>query len=107
MLFHVVEGGTAEKVRMKGYQICGKTGTAQKFDAKAGKYSEDSYFASLGGFFPKNNPQFIIFIALDEPQEHYYGGTVCAEAFRQTAKEIIDIYGIAPETPDEEKKNAA
>jgi len=102
MLFHVVEGGTAEKVRMRGWEICGKTGTAQKFDIKAGKYSEDAYFASLGGFFPKNNPQFVIFIALDEPQKNYYGGTVCAEAFRRTAKEIIDIYGIAPVRPNEE-----
>ncbi len=107
MLFHVVEGGTAEKVRMQGWEICGKTGTAQKFDTKAGKYSEDAYFASLGGFFPKQNPEFVIFIALDEPQEHYYGGTVCAEAFLLTAKEIIDIYGIAPAYTHEEKKNAA
>lgn len=105
MLFHVVEGGTGAKVRMQGWQICGKTGTAQKFDTKAGKYSEDAYFASLGGFFPKENPEFVIFIALDEPREHYYGGTVCAEAFRRTAKEIIDIYGIAPARLKTDKKN--
>ncbi|MDO9514104.1 MAG: penicillin-binding protein 2 [Elusimicrobiota bacterium] len=107
MLFQVVEGGTGVNVRLQGWEICGKTGTAQKFDTKAGKYSEKTYFSSLGGFFPKQDPKFVIFIALDEPQEHYYGGVVCADAFRQTVKEIIDIYGIAPAAAagSGEKKN--
>jgi len=109
MLFQVMEGGTGERARVPGWEICGKTGTAQKFDTKAGKYLEKTYFSSLGGFFPKNDPRFVIFIALDEPQEHYYGGIVGATAFQRTVKAIIDIYGVPPggsaAAPQRAKKN--
>jgi len=96
MLLNVVEAGTGFKARIPGWEICGKTGTGQKFDSKLGKYSEENFFASLGGFLPKDNPEFVIFIGFDEPRINHYGGFVCGDAFKNISKKIIDRYGIPP-----------
>jgi len=97
LLLNVTENGTATGAKIKGWKICAKTGTAQKFDASIGKYSNDKYFASLGGFLPLENSRFVIFIGVDEPEKLYYGGLVCAKAFKKTAQFLIDYYGIPPD----------
>ena len=93
----VVENGTGKPVRIPGWSICGKTGTAQKFDRKLGRYSEEKYFASFCGFFPQENPEILIFIGIDEPERQHYGGTVCGPAFKVISQKIIDYYGIPPD----------
>jgi len=97
LLLNVTENGTAIRAKIKGWKICAKTGTAQKFDASIGKYSNEKYFASLGGFLPMENSRFVIFIGVDEPEKFYYGGLVCAKAFKKTAQFLIDYYGIPPD----------
>ncbi|MCD6412568.1 MAG: penicillin-binding protein 2 [Elusimicrobia bacterium] len=92
----VVESGTGVEAKIPGWNICGKTGTAQKFDRKLGKYSENKFFASFCGFFPEEDPQILIFIGVDEPQKQHYGGSVCGPAFNEVSRKIIDYYGIPP-----------
>lgn len=106
MFYNVVESGTAEKVRIPGWKICAKTGTAQKYDSKLRAYSEENYFSSLGGFLPMDDPRFVIFIGLDEPRGGYYGGLVCSEAFKNIAKKIIDYYGVPPDVKESDLLDA-
>ena len=57
-----VTSGTGYRIQTEGYEIGGKTGTAQKVPYKDGKY-----LVSFIGFVPVNNPQFLIYVIVDEP----------------------------------------
>jgi cell division protein FtsI (penicillin-binding protein 3) len=89
------EGGTGVNAALRGYTVCGKTGTAQKVD-KNGGYARGKYVSSFVGFAPAENPAVAILIAVDEPQEAHYGGTVAAPAFRKIASDTLNYLNIPP-----------
>ncbi len=62
----VVSNGTASKADVKGYQVGGKTGTAEK--NINGRYVGDKRISSFIGVFPINDPQYAVFIMVDEPK---------------------------------------
>ena len=87
-----------------GYDIAGKTGTAQKPSGTGGYGSE--YIASFIGYIPANDPKIVVLISVDEPQSsNRYGGTISAPVFKAIAADVMRYMGIAPK--DEEKKSAA
>lgn len=61
-LFKVVDSGTGQKVKVEGYTIGGKTGTAEKLPRNNGKY-----LLSFIGFAPVDNPQVVVYVTVDEP----------------------------------------
>lgn len=61
-LFQVVDSGTAQKAKVEGYTIGGKTGTAEKIPRNNGKY-----LVSFIGFAPVENPQIVVYVTVDEP----------------------------------------
>ena len=83
----VEEGGTATATDISGFQIAGKTGTAQK--AAGGKYSLDKYAVSFAGFFPVSNPQYVMLTLIDEPKGAYFASVVAVPLFRTLANVII------------------
>jgi cell division protein FtsI (penicillin-binding protein 3) len=87
--------GTGPKADIEGYNVCGKTGTAQKIDG-TGKYSTDKYTSSFIGFVPSDQPEAVIFVVIDEPSKNYYGGIVAAPAFKKIAHKTLDYMNIAP-----------
>jgi len=89
------EGGTGVNAALEGYTVCGKTGTAQKVD-KTGGYARGKYVASFVGFAPAENPAVAILVAVDEPQDAHYGGTVAAPAFRKIAYDTLNYLNIPP-----------
>jgi cell division protein FtsI (penicillin-binding protein 3) len=93
----VVEKGTAEKAALEHYTVAGKTGTAQKADARG--YSKEKYYASFIGFFPADNPELLIYVAIDEPLKRtgYYGGSVCAPVFKRIAERAANYLNIQPD----------
>jgi cell division protein FtsI/penicillin-binding protein 2 len=102
MLVDVVsEGGTAAKIAMPGYQIAGKTGTAQKLID--GKFSNRNHVGSFVGFFPASRPRVVITVVVDDARvpggRTGYGGTVAAPSFKRVAEQLIPYLDIKP-VPD-------
>ena len=91
------EGGTAEKVSIPGYELAGKTGTANKPDPATGGYSDTKYVASVVGFAPARDPRLLVTVMVDEPQGEYYGGIVAAPAFQEIATFALPYLRIPPE----------
>lgn len=81
--------------RIRGYEIAGKTGTAQVPD-KNGSYSADDTIHSFFGFAPANDPKFTILVKIDRPQKDPYAGATAVPVFRELTKYILEYYGIAP-----------
>ncbi len=90
----VVECGTGSMAQVKGYDVAGKTGTAQKIDPSIRKYSDTKYVASFVGYLPADDPEVTILVILDEPKEIYWGGSVCAPVFANVARDIMRYLNI-------------
>jgi cell division protein FtsI (penicillin-binding protein 3) len=87
-------GGTASEVSVPGYQLAGKTGTAEK--AANGGYSESKYVASFVGFAPARDPKLLVAVVVDEPTYVHTGGEVAAPVFGQIAEFALPYLGISP-----------
>lgn len=88
--------GTAPKAAIPGYEVAGKTGTAQKVIDK--RYSNQHYVATFVGYVPADDPAFVLLISADEPdtERGYYAGTVAAPTFRRIAERTLRYLDIAP-----------
>jgi cell division protein FtsI/penicillin-binding protein 2 len=93
----VVENGTADKAALEHYTVAGKTGTAQK--VVDGQYSHEKYYSSFIGFFPTENPELCIAVAIDEPVKKtgYYGGQIAAPVFKRIAERAANFLNIKPD----------
>ena len=76
-------GGTAAEVKIPGYQLAGKTGTANKIDPTTHEYSQSAYVASFVGFAPAKDPKLLICVMVDEPHGAIYGGAGRRAGVRQ------------------------
>ncbi len=83
----VQEDGTGTRARIEGFSVGGKTGTAQKATS-AGGYG-DAYVATFIGLFPSLDPEYLILVVIDEPEDNHYGGVVAAPAVRDIALNVI------------------
>ncbi len=90
----VSEEGTAYLAHINGFEVAGKTGTAQK--AGPGGYLRGKYYASFIGFVPASAPRLVIAVILNEPEESHYGGTVSAPIFREIAERSLLNLGVKP-----------
>lgn len=88
MLEEVVSKGGGKNARIDGYNIAGKTGTAQKYENNA--IAQGKYIASFIGYYPADNPQYLVLVCIDEPQGAYYGGVVAAPVAQQIFQAIFD-----------------
>lgn len=88
--------GTAAEAKVDGYELAGKTGTANKVDEQTGEYSESRYIASFVGFAPAKNPKLLVSVMVDEPQGGIYGGEVAAPAFQKITSFALTYLRIPP-----------
>ncbi|ADZ22932.1 stage V sporulation protein D (sporulation-specific penicillin-binding protein) [Clostridium acetobutylicum] len=97
-LIHVVNDptGVGKKAAIPGYDIAGKTGTAQKADPKTGGYETDKYIASFAGMAPANKPRITLLISVDEPDAatNYYASTVAAPVAKDLYIKIFDYLAL-------------
>ena len=70
MLRQVVSRGTASFGEVEGYEVGGKTGTADKPKENGGGYSKDKVIATFASVFPANDPQYVLIVTFDEPSEN-------------------------------------
>ncbi|HEY4002789.1 MAG TPA: penicillin-binding protein 2 [Candidatus Xenobia bacterium] len=105
ILRQVVTKGTGTNAEVRGYPVCGKTGTASV--EHNGSYSGRHYIGSFLGFLPMQNPKIALIVKIQEPQDAIYGGAVAAPVFHIIGRDAMRHFGIAPvpmpEKPD--KKN--
>ncbi len=93
--------GTGSKAAIDGYQVAGKTGTAQKPRPDARGYEQGKYICSFMGFAPAHDPKLAVIVVIDEPQTSYaYGGTLAAPVFREIVRQALIHLNVTPENSD-------
>ncbi|MEL7360219.1 MAG: penicillin-binding protein 2 [Cyanobacteria bacterium J06560_6] len=98
MMQEVVDDGTGSAAKIDGYQIAGKTGTAQKA-TDYGAYG-DQRITSFVSIAPVSDPRYVILAVVDEPQgENAYGGTVAAPLVKKMLDSLVVLEGVAPDQP--------
>ena len=76
------KNGTAPGAKVAGYNVAGKTGTADRYSVTAHGY--DGHVASFVGFAPVDNPQYIVAVMVDNPKtKSIFGGDIAAPVFSQ------------------------
>ena len=87
-LLDTVERGTATNTRFENIKIAGKTGTSEK--AVSSGYSNQLRISSFAGFFPYDNPEYVIVIVYDEPEYRYrYGSQSAVPTFKKIVEEML------------------
>jgi len=90
----LADGGTASGAAIKGYDMAGKTGTANVVVGNT--YSSTEYVASFIGFVPTDHPKLLVAVIVDRPQGAIYGGAVAAPAFQKIVGWAVPYFGISP-----------
>jgi cell division protein FtsI (penicillin-binding protein 3) len=88
------DGGTASGAAIPGYDLAGKTGTANV--VVNGKYSSSEYIASFIGMVPASDPKLVVAVMVDEPHRSIFGGLVAAPAFQKIVGWAVPYLGISP-----------
>jgi len=90
-------GGTAVKAAIPGYEVAGKTGTAQKLIN--GRYSKSRHVGSFVGFFPASRPEVVISVIVDDGKPKRglaYGSVVGVPSFKRLGEQLIQYLDIKP-----------
>lgn len=91
----VVANGSGKNAYIENYRVGGKTGTAQKVEN--GAYLDGNYILSFMGFLPADDPEIVVYVAIDNPKGvTQYGGVVSAPIARNVMLSAIDILDIEP-----------
>lgn len=99
----VVAKGTGGKAFVDSYRVGGKTGTAQK--AQGGRYLENNYIVSFMGFAPADDPQIVVYVAVDNPKGvTAFGGTVVAPIAGNIMEDSLRAMGVPPRKGQIEKE---
>jgi cell division protein FtsI (penicillin-binding protein 3) len=91
--------GTAPQAAITGYQVAGKTGTAQKVDEAIQDYSQTAITSTFAGVVPADNPKYVVAIMLDDPKGNSAAGTTsCAPLFHDIAAYAMRAADVPPST---------
>jgi len=89
-LLDAVERGTGTGTKFQNIKVAGKTGTAIKENIS--KAQRTQYTASFAGFFPYENPQYVMVIVYDEPSYRYrFGSTSAVPTFKRVVEEMLTL----------------
>ncbi len=96
MLKRVTEsGGTGAALTIPGYEVAGKTGTAQHVDPATGEYSHELYTASFVGMAPADRPRVVVAVIIDKPTRGgYYGAEVAGPAFKDLMRWTLNYLAV-------------
>jgi cell division protein FtsI/penicillin-binding protein 2 len=96
MLVTAVDKGTGTKAQIPGYEVAGKTGTAEKPLPDGSGYSKSDYVASFIGMVPADHPRLVVLVAVDSPRTSIYGGDIAAPAVQKIMRFALQQLEIAP-----------
>ena len=85
--------GSGSKLRIPGYRLAGKTGTAEIVGR-----GEKGYCSNFVGFIPAKDPQAVVLVMVNRPAVKYYGAEVAGPAFKDIARGVIQKLNIQPTT---------
>lgn len=103
MLRQVVVRGTASFGDVTGYEVGGKTGTADKPDRVNGGYHEDRVIATFASVFPASDPAYVLIVSLDEPVEtsgtepRRTAGWTAVPVAAEMIRRIAPLLGLRPQ----------
>ncbi|MNK61134.1 Penicillin-binding protein 2 [compost metagenome] len=100
MMQDVVDQGTGASARIPGYNVAGKTGTANKAKESGGGYSSD-VMSSFIGFVPAEKPRIVVLALLDSPQSAHYASQTASPLFKAVAADTLRVLGVVPNTEGE------
>lgn len=99
----VVTDGSASAAGVDGYDVGGKTGTAQKFDTETWQRAEGKYLVSFIGYAPQEHPEVLVYVIVDEPnvedQAHSSYALGIAHNILQQILPYMNISRITEENP--------
>lgn len=101
MMQTVVDKGSYDAVRVPGYSIAAKTGTAQI--AHRGLYDGQSTIASIVAYSPVKAPEFITLVKIDKPTKSPWAMAVAAPAFQRLAEQLFPYLNLPPDRIDEDE----
>ncbi|WP_042223860.1 stage V sporulation protein D [Oceanobacillus manasiensis] len=94
----VVAQGTGRPAYVDGYRVGGKTGTAQKVGPN-GRYMENNYVVSFIGFAPADDPEIVVYVAVDNPKNTVqFGGVVAAPIVGSIIGDSLQAMEVEPRT---------
>ena len=96
LLVRVVEAGTGHAAAIPGYDVAGKTGTAQKLDAVTRRYSHAPGVLSFIGWAPADDPRFVMLVMLDEPKTERWGSEAAAPIYAAIGRDVLRYLEVPP-----------
>lgn len=105
MMESVILDGTGHAAELEGYRVAGKTGTAEKLD-ESGAYSSSDYIYSLIGFAPVENPQLVLYVAVDGvTRGPRLGVNTSAPLFKNIMEDSLNYLQVSPSSNNEDEDN--
>ena len=86
--------GLAPMANINGYNVAGKTGTAQRYDANCGCYR--GTVVSFAGFAPADKPRFVVYVVVKQPQAGAGGGSTGGPVFHDLMAATLQKFGVPP-----------
>ncbi len=107
LLRSVVTDGTGKNYNLKGYEVAGKTGTAQLYENGKLMSGHDNYIFSFLGMAPADDPKLLVYVAIDRPDlddEAYESGSVpVSKVFNPVMQGGLQYLNITPDETKEKK----
>jgi cell division protein FtsI (penicillin-binding protein 3) len=96
LMVQIVDHGTGHAAAIPGYDVGGKTGTAQKMDPAIKRYSHAPGVLSFIGVAPADDPRFVMLVMLDEPKNEKWGSEAAAPIFASIGREVLRYLEVPP-----------
>jgi cell division protein FtsI (penicillin-binding protein 3) len=96
ILTAAVREGTGHNAAIPGYEVAGKTGTAQKMDPATRRYSHAPGVLSFVGFAPADDPRLAMIVLLDEPKNEKWGSEAAAPIFAAIGLQALRHMNVPP-----------
>ena len=105
MLRSVVVNGHGKRADVPGYEVVGKTGTAQVAKTDGTGYDENKTVGSFAGYAPREHPRFVVLLKVDNPKDVLWAESSAAPAFGQLMQFLLEYARIEPTLPLQQSKH--